>query len=164
MLFNGHCSHVQNGKATPSEQRNGSKDWPKIGAERAGPPFSVFQVGSCQWISIYKNLSGSFHVFPMKHGVSCNLFTDWLVKSENFAWEEASEAVGGSEHCGKRNPRVDHRFHLYLAIRGRAPFLETHVITGSDSSFWACASGFEGKHQVIPYADGSIMVYSWYFD
>ena len=87
-------------------------------------PFQLFWLA--QWISIYKRLSGSFHVFPMKNGVSCNVLADRLVESEkNFAWEEASEPVGGFEHFGKRNPRVDHRFHLYLAMGGRAPLLET---------------------------------------
>ena len=52
-----HCSHVQNGKATPSEQRHGSKDRPKDGAVGQWVQFLA------QWISIYKKLSGSFHVF-----------------------------------------------------------------------------------------------------
>ena len=158
MLWTGHCSHVQNGEATPSEQRNGSKDWPKIGAGRAGPPFSAFQVGSMDL-----NLQESFRFFPclsketwgvlQLHGLASKIREELRVRGSQWTcgwvwtlWETKSTGWPS-------------RFHLYLAMGGRAlSWRQSHVL--GHSSFWAaCASGFKGKHQVIPYADGGIMVY-----
>ena len=107
-----------------------------------------------------KTLSGSFHVFLVKHGVSCNLFTDWLVKSENFFGVRGSQC-----RCDFRekrgSPRVDRLVFICFTWPwgvGPPSWRQTHVL--GHSSFWAaCASGFKGRHQAIPYADGGIMVY-----
>ena len=99
MLFNGHCSHVQNGEATPWEQRNGSKDWPKISINQrggaAGPLLQVY------WLNF--NLQDTFRFFPWflqwNMGWSATYFgIGRKIRDETFlAWEEASARVGGSD-------------------------------------------------------------------
>ena len=137
----------------------GAKTDPKSVRGGRVHPFQLFRF-LAQWISIYQTLSGSFHVFPVKHGVSCNLFTDWLVKSENFFGVRGSQC-----RCDFRekrgSPRVDRLVFICFTWPwgvGPPSWRQTHVL--GHSSFWAaCASGFKGRHQAIPYADGGIMVY-----
>lgn len=98
MLFNGHCSHVQNGEATPSEQRNGSKDWPKISINQrggaAGPLLQVY------WLNF--NLQDTFRFFPW--------FLQW-----NMGWSATYFGIGKSEM--KLLWRERKPVHVWVALK-----------------------------------------------